>query len=116
MKYTDKIVIITGGSKGIGKGCVEAFVAAAAKVVFCARHEAEGQALAEKLTRHHQPVEPGRYYRSTTCLDLCSYEGSPHCVYESVGHRRSSAWCARKFGFAWQHLHTALAGSDRRRA
>ncbi len=51
MKYKNKVVIITGGSKGIGKGCVEAFVAAGAKVVFCARHETEGQALAEKLTK-----------------------------------------------------------------
>src|ERR1700730_2236210 len=51
MAYKDKVVIITGGSKGIGKGCVEAFVAAGAKVVFCARHETEGQALAEKLTK-----------------------------------------------------------------
>jgi NAD(P)-dependent dehydrogenase (short-subunit alcohol dehydrogenase family) len=50
-KLVIRLKLITGGSKGIGKGCVEAFVAAGAKVVFCARHEAEGQALAEKLTR-----------------------------------------------------------------
>ncbi len=50
MRYKDKVVIITGGSKGIGKSCVQAFVGAGAKVVFCARHEAEGQTLASKLT------------------------------------------------------------------
>ena len=49
MTYTDKVVIITGGSKGIGKGCVQAFVGAGAKVVFCARHETEGPALASEL-------------------------------------------------------------------
>ena len=51
MTYTDKVVIITGGSKGIGKGCVQAFVGAGAKVVFCARHETEGQTLASELNR-----------------------------------------------------------------
>jgi len=47
--YTDKVVIITGGSKGIGKGCVQTFVAAGAKVVFCARNVAEGELLAQEL-------------------------------------------------------------------
>jgi NAD(P)-dependent dehydrogenase (short-subunit alcohol dehydrogenase family) len=49
-RYKEKVVIITGGSKGIGKGCVQAFVGAEAKVVFCARHEAEGHTLASELT------------------------------------------------------------------
>jgi len=47
--YTDKVVIITGGSKGIGKGCVQAFVGAGANVVFCARKVDEGEALAAEL-------------------------------------------------------------------
>ncbi|MCM3870449.1 MAG: SDR family oxidoreductase [Pyrinomonadaceae bacterium] len=45
MRYPDRVVIITGGSKGIGEGCVRAFVAAGARVVFCARTETEGNAL-----------------------------------------------------------------------
>ena len=52
MKYTDRVVLITGGSKGIGKGCVEAFVEAGAKVVFCARHADEGERLAAEVTEH----------------------------------------------------------------
>jgi len=48
--YTDKVVIVTGGSKGIGAGCARVFADAAAKVVICARGLAAGQALAEELT------------------------------------------------------------------
>jgi len=44
MRY-DGVTIVTGGSHGIGEGCVRVFVAAGAKVVFCARGEAEGRAL-----------------------------------------------------------------------
>jgi NAD(P)-dependent dehydrogenase (short-subunit alcohol dehydrogenase family) len=49
MNYQDKIVIVTGGTKGIGEGCVRAFVEAGAKVVFCARKQEEGDALVNEL-------------------------------------------------------------------
>jgi NAD(P)-dependent dehydrogenase (short-subunit alcohol dehydrogenase family) len=49
MRYPDKVVVVTGGSKGIGEGCVRAFVEAGAKVVFCARDEGAGQALAREV-------------------------------------------------------------------
>ncbi len=52
MRYRDKVVIVTGGSRGIGEGCVRVFVEAGARVVFCARSEGEGRALeAELLAR-----------------------------------------------------------------
>ena len=47
--YTDKVVIITGGSSGIGKGCAEQFVRAGAKVVICCNNEAEGAGVAAAL-------------------------------------------------------------------
>lgn len=50
LTYPDKVVIITGGSKGIGEGCARTFVDAASKVVICARGVEEGQALAKELT------------------------------------------------------------------
>jgi len=49
MNYQDKVVIITGGTKGIGEGCARVFVDAGAKVVFCARKQEEGDALAAEL-------------------------------------------------------------------
>ncbi len=49
MRYDDKITIVTGGSKGIGEGCVRVFAAAGAQVVFCARGVAAGRALEKEL-------------------------------------------------------------------
>ena len=51
MRYQDKVAIVTGGTKGIGEGCVRVFVEAGAKVVFCARNEAQGHALAEEVNK-----------------------------------------------------------------
>lgn len=43
MRYKDKITIVTGGSKGIGLGCVRVFVQEGSRVVFCSRNEREGR-------------------------------------------------------------------------
>ena len=50
MRYKDKVVVVTGGSKGIGFGCVRTFVEeGASNVVFCARKPDEGEAVAAHL-------------------------------------------------------------------
>jgi len=49
MNYSEKVVVITGGTKGIGEGCVRAFIGAGSKVVFCARDQEEGKRLASEL-------------------------------------------------------------------
>lgn len=49
MRYQDKVVIVTGGNRGIGEGCVRAFAGAGAKVVFCAPGEADGKPLEAEL-------------------------------------------------------------------
>jgi NAD(P)-dependent dehydrogenase (short-subunit alcohol dehydrogenase family) len=50
MRYANKVVVVTGGTKGIGEGCVRAFVEAGSAVVFCARDEKAGNALAEAVS------------------------------------------------------------------
>jgi len=49
VRYADKAVIVTGGSKGIGEGCVRVFVEAGSKVVFCARDVKAGESLTAEV-------------------------------------------------------------------
>ena len=51
MKYQDRGVIVTGGSRGIGAGIVAEFVAAGARVAFCDRRADLGRALADRLNQ-----------------------------------------------------------------
>ena len=41
LDFTGKVVIVTGGCRGVGKGITESFLAAGADVVICCRHEPE---------------------------------------------------------------------------
>lgn len=49
MQLKDKVVVITGGSKGFGRALAEAFVKEGAKVSICALNENELKETAEKL-------------------------------------------------------------------
>jgi len=55
-RYIDKVVIITGSSRGIGRGCAEEFVKAGSKVVVSSNDLAEGtRAVAELKLLARQP-------------------------------------------------------------
>jgi NAD(P)-dependent dehydrogenase (short-subunit alcohol dehydrogenase family) len=41
LDFTDKVVIVTGGCRGVGRGITEAFLAAGADVVICCRNPPE---------------------------------------------------------------------------
>ena len=47
----NKVVIVTGGSQGIGEGCVRVFVANGAKVVACALGKHDGDELVDELNQ-----------------------------------------------------------------
>lgn len=75
MTYTDKVVLITGGSKGIGEGCVRAFSAAGARVAFCARGEKAGKALEAEVAAkgpgaaHFLPCDVSKADQVTALVD-----------------------------------------------
>jgi NAD(P)-dependent dehydrogenase (short-subunit alcohol dehydrogenase family) len=50
MKLREKVAIVTGGSKGIGLGCVRVFAKYGCKVVIAARGQEAGKSVAEELT------------------------------------------------------------------
>ncbi|MGH9971282.1 MAG: SDR family oxidoreductase [Pyrinomonadaceae bacterium] len=83
MRYTDKVVIITGGSKGIGEGCVRGFVDAGARVVFCARTEPDGRLLAAQVNAHG----PGEA-RFVPC-DVSKVDEIKHLIEDTIAqHER----------------------------
>nr|XP_016852204.1 PREDICTED: 17-beta-hydroxysteroid dehydrogenase 14-like [Anolis carolinensis] len=59
LRYPDKVVIVTGGTRGIGKAIVREFVHQGAKVVFCApeSEEEEGKVIVQELQNCAGPGE-----------------------------------------------------------
>lgn len=50
MNLQDKVLIVTGGTSGIGAACARHFVACGAEVVMASNQQAEGEALEQELT------------------------------------------------------------------
>lgn len=49
MKLRDQVIVVTGGSSGIGAACVREYLAQGASVVLASNQRAEGEALASEL-------------------------------------------------------------------
>ncbi|MEQ8690423.1 MAG: SDR family NAD(P)-dependent oxidoreductase [Pseudomonadales bacterium] len=56
MRLRDKVIIITGGTDGIGLAAAEIFAAEGAKVTIAARNDERGQEVAERLSTSGQKV------------------------------------------------------------
>jgi NAD(P)-dependent dehydrogenase (short-subunit alcohol dehydrogenase family) len=62
LSYSDKVVIITGGSSGIGKGCAQEFLRAGSQVVICCNDEAQGRAVVSTLQEAARSQACGEAY------------------------------------------------------
>ncbi len=98
--FDGRIVIVTGGSKGIGEGCARAFVAAGATTVICARGKDTGEAVAEELTKQG----PGTC-RFIPC-DVNRVEDIKH-VIETTVHDYGRLDCLVN-NAGWHPLHLSI--------
>jgi NAD(P)-dependent dehydrogenase (short-subunit alcohol dehydrogenase family) len=48
----DKVLVITGGTFGIGEGCVRELTKVGAKVVFCGKTVDKGRSIEQELSNH----------------------------------------------------------------
>src|SRR5215510_5878942 len=96
LRYANKVVLITGGSSGIGKGCAQEFVLAGAEVVICSNKEDEGTRVAADLQNAAQEQGAGGasfvYCDVTTTEDIhnlidttISSHGKLDCLVNNAG-------------------------------
>ncbi len=70
MRFSNKVVLVTGGAAGIGRGCVEVFHAEGAQVAIVDRDAGAAETLAGQLNR----ARPG----SALAL-ACDVAQAAHC-------------------------------------
>ncbi|CAG2186278.1 17-beta-hydroxysteroid dehydrogenase 14 [Mytilus edulis] len=97
LRYKEKITLVSGGSRGIGKGCVEVFVENGAHVVFCSNDEEEGKHT-ERDLNSRGPGESCFIYGDVTkepdikniVEKTIEKYGRLDCLINNVGTRKSS--------------------------
>ncbi len=58
--FSERVVVVTGGSRGVGAGIVAAFVGAGARVVACGRHEADVEGALFVMADVRKPADAER--------------------------------------------------------
>lgn len=93
LDYADKVVLITGGSMGIGKACAKAFVSAGAKVVICSRGAQAGRKVARELARkgpgscHFEVCDVARPEEIRRTIDrTVELHGRLDCLVNNAGY------------------------------
>ncbi len=109
--FSERVVVVTGGSRGVGTGIVAAFAGAGAHVVTCGRHEAEVEGALFMTADVRKPPEAERVVAKAVehfgRLDVLvnnaggtphvpAAEASPRFVEAIVGlNLLAPLWCAQ---------------------
>jgi NAD(P)-dependent dehydrogenase (short-subunit alcohol dehydrogenase family) len=109
--FSERVVVVTGGSRGVGAGIVAAFVGAGARVVTCGRHEAEVEGALFVTADVRKPADAERVVAKAVehfgRLDVLvnNAGGAPHAMAADASPRFVEAvvglnllaplWCAQ---------------------
>ncbi|AMY12538.1 General stress protein 39 [Luteitalea pratensis] len=88
MRYVDRVVVVTGGSRGIGEGIVRAFVAEGARVIAVSNDREGGAALAAALgpTCAHACADVrSEDALAATLADVLDAHGRLDCLVNNAG-------------------------------
>ena len=87
-EFKGKVVLVTGGSRGIGFAAVKGFLAGGAKVYFLSHYEETGaKALAalKEITPDYEVMAPTPEVPSMTkAIDLCDYKAVQELYKEII--------------------------------
>jgi NAD(P)-dependent dehydrogenase (short-subunit alcohol dehydrogenase family) len=119
--FTDRVVVVTGGSRGVGAGIVSAFLEAGASVVTCGRHEAEVAGAIFIMADVRQPEQAGLVIGAAVehfgRLDVLvnNAGGSPYVMAEAASPRFVESVVALNLlapFYCAQAAHRVMAGQD----
>ncbi|XP_052616218.1 17-beta-hydroxysteroid dehydrogenase 14 [Peromyscus californicus insignis] len=93
-RYSGKVVVVTGGGRGIGAGIVRAFVHSGAQVVFCDKDAARGRALEQELVGTvFVPCDVTQEGDLQTLIsETLSRFGRLDCVVNNAGYHPPAQW------------------------
>ncbi|HWE66058.1 MAG TPA: SDR family oxidoreductase [Acidimicrobiales bacterium] len=119
--FSDQVVVVTGGSRGIGAGIVQAFVAAGARVLTCGRHEAEVEGAEFVVADVRQPdqvaalMDTARQRFGQLNVLVNNAGGGPHVMAEDASPRLIEAIVSLNLlapFYCAQAAHAVMAGQE----
>ncbi len=109
-RFADQVVIVTGGSRGIGLAIAEAFVREGARVIICARNEDRGQAAARVLRDQGGKIDfvradvAQRDQAEQMVRDVLERHGRIHVLVNNAGVHESAPFWEEPEGL-WERMY-----------